>query len=275
MTLIVKPGFQWWDPSLISTALWFDASDSTTVFSDAGTTQAINNSSVQQWNDKSGNAGRNLSQLTSGQRPLYVANSLNEKPVLTFDGSNDYLFNASVGALGLTSVALFSVFRMITGGSTEDLPMGVGQTGIAGTIRAFYRGANVATAGFAGWSYDVLSSAYSYDIGGSYHIFEAYNTALSGSAPAVIGRDGSIASYTPSGAVTQYSSTDDGFSVGSLRGGLVGSYYSNISVAEIVVLYSAPSTNIRQRIEGYLAHKWGLTANLPSDHPYKTNAPAP
>ena len=25
--------------------------------------------------------------------------------------------------------------------------------------------------------------------------------------------------------------------------------------------------------EGYLAHKWGLTANLPGDHPYKANEP--
>ena len=29
----------------------------------------------------------------------------------------------------------------------------------------------------------------------------------------------------------------------------------------------------RQKIEGYLAHKWGLAANLPADHPYKTEAP--
>lgn len=28
-----------------------------------------------------------------------------------------------------------------------------------------------------------------------------------------------------------------------------------------------------QKIEGYLAHKWGLTADLPSLHPYKTSAP--
>ena len=26
-------------------------------------------------------------------------------------------------------------------------------------------------------------------------------------------------------------------------------------------------------VEGYLAHKWGLTARLPSDHPYKSSAP--
>jgi hypothetical protein len=27
------------------------------------------------------------------------------------------------------------------------------------------------------------------------------------------------------------------------------------------------------KIEGYLAHKWGLTSDLPSNHPYKTTAP--
>jgi hypothetical protein len=28
-----------------------------------------------------------------------------------------------------------------------------------------------------------------------------------------------------------------------------------------------------QQAEGYLAHKWSLTANLPVDHPYKSSAP--
>ena len=33
------------------------------------------------------------------------------------------------------------------------------------------------------------------------------------------------------------------------------------------------STGNRQKLEGYLAHKSGLTANLPADHPYKTTPP--
>jgi hypothetical protein len=49
--------------------------------------------------------------------------------------------------------------------------------------------------------------------------------------------------------------------------------YTNCDLGEIVMLTGTPSTDIRQRIEGYLAHKWGLTANLPNDHPYKTVAP--
>ena len=34
-----------------------------------------------------------------------------------------------------------------------------------------------------------------------------------------------------------------------------------------------PATDDRQRIEGYLAHKWGTTALLPAAHPYKSAAP--
>ena len=39
------------------------------------------------------------------------------------------------------------------------------------------------------------------------------------------------------------------------------------------MLPSAPTQEQRQRIEGYLAHTWGLTANLPAGHPYKAAPP--
>jgi hypothetical protein len=39
------------------------------------------------------------------------------------------------------------------------------------------------------------------------------------------------------------------------------------------VLNTVASTTNRQLIEGYLAHKWGLTSSLPNDHPYKNIAP--
>ena len=43
-------------------------------------------------------------------------------------------------------------------------------------------------------------------------------------------------------------------------------------IGEIIIINSVEDSD-RQKIEGYLAHKWGLTANLPADHPYKSNAP--
>lgn len=41
---------------------------------------------------------------------------------------------------------------------------------------------------------------------------------------------------------------------------------------EFVFAQSIDAT-LRQKAEGHLAHKWGLTANLPVGHPYKTTAP--
>jgi hypothetical protein len=63
--------------------------------------------------------------------------------------------------------------------------------------------------------------------------------------------------------------------------GAIGAGYFNNSVVdqidgkigEIVILPDTPSAAERQRIEGYLAWKWGLEDNLPESHPYKNSAP--
>ena len=52
--------------------------------------------------------------------------------------------------------------------------------------------------------------------------------------------------------------------------------YSNVSeaskgeVAELIAFDSVLSTADRQKIEGYLAHKWGLSSILPNTHPAKS-----
>jgi hypothetical protein len=251
-----------WSPVEITTALWLDAADASTITESGG--------AVSQWDDKSGN-GRDISQASSTQRPTLATTGLNGKPTLDFDGSNDYLFNASVGASGLSNATIISVFKQVTGGPTEDHQINIGQTGTTGKVRGFYRPGNATVLGFGGWA-RIATSSFSLDIGGAHHIFGFANTALSGSNNLQIFKDGSVETLTTSAAL---STTLDGFSVGALQGALVGNYYSNISVAEIIVLYEAISTVNRQKLEGYLAHKWGLTANLPADHPYKTVGPTP
>jgi hypothetical protein len=56
-----------------------------------------------------------------------------------------------------------------------------------------------------------------------------------------------------------------------ISGGLRGSFFGNI--CEIIVYNVALSSAQRQNIEGYLAQKWGLTANLPAGHPHKSSFP--
>ena len=46
------------------------------------------------------------------------------------------------------------------------------------------------------------------------------------------------------------------------------------SIAEIIAYDRALSNGVRQKVEGYLAHKWGLESNLPSTHTYAVGKPA-
>jgi len=58
--------------------------------------------------------------------------------------------------------------------------------------------------------------------------------------------------------------------------GTINFNYPTIVSGEIMeFLYFSEShdTKTRQKLEGYLAHKWGLTNNLPSGHPYKYEPP--
>ena len=68
--------------------------------------------------------------------------------------------------------------------------------------------------------------------------------------------------------VTTSSFTRTGCSFGKRGGNFMYGYYY-----EILYFSSILSLTDQQKMEGYLAWKWGLQANLPSIHPYKNAAP--
>ena len=74
-------------------ALWLDASQQNTIFTDAGTTPVTTSGqSVYQWNDLSGN-NRHAIQATSGNRPTWVppASGQNGLGVVGFNGSSSFV----------------------------------------------------------------------------------------------------------------------------------------------------------------------------------------
>jgi hypothetical protein len=68
-------------------------------------------------------------------------------------------------------------------------------------------------------------------------------------------------SYTAAASVT-------GLRIGALQVA-ENEYYVRGPIGETMVFSSALSDADRKLVEGYCAHKWGLQALLPSDHPYK------
>jgi hypothetical protein len=68
------------------------------------------------------------------------------------------------------------------------------------------------------------------------------------------------------------SSTSNGLIGLTINNGDFGEQ-SNCEFSEVILYPSVLSDANFQLLEGYLAWKWGLVANLPSTHPYKTNRP--
>jgi prepilin-type N-terminal cleavage/methylation domain-containing protein len=213
-----------WTPAEITTSLWLDAADSSTITQSGGT--------VSQWNDKSGNA-RNGTQATASNQPAYTPAGLNGKNILTFDGINDELITP---AFNLGDVVM--VFKR----SSSAQP--VAQIGPSN-----YRG-------LLGSAYPSFSTHFQYGINGA-GLQTSPPNAAAGPSPFIVS------------AINRTLSSNL-----ALRIGYGTPSYSHLNglISEIVSSPNLSAAN-RQRLEGYLAWKWGLTAELPADHPYKTAAP--
>jgi hypothetical protein len=227
-----------WTPADITTQLWLDAADATTV--------TVVSGAVSQWNDKSGN-GRNATQGSSSLRPLLAAASVNGLDSITFNAltsgghsiATSYNLSASntymICFAGGNSVTANS--RLISSGTKTAL---ISVTRTSNTVYAngpILNGAwasndttNVgalvapASGNFQFWGNGT-------DITNANRAVESWGTVGMGQVEPAAGR-----------------------------------------VCELVVALTSSSTT-RELLEGYLAHKWGFASNLPAGHPYKTNAP--
>lgn len=247
MTLRWRPGFaDAWSPSSISTVLWLDAADASTI------TKV--NGAVSQWNDKSGN-GRNVSQATSANRPTYAATGLNGLPTIDW-GSTANGKNLAFSGSAFTPARIYGVAEW---DGPDPFPNSSASDSHCGLV-SFNLTAN------NDLLITELNSSLWY-LNGSLPVFLNGATASSGTAlptvssPFVFGTD-----YTPSTSRTNVWIGNDRALTNPGRG-----WRGKIS--EIIIPASAPNTATKEQLEGYLAHKWGLTVNLPSGHPYKNDAP--
>ena len=248
-----------WTPAEIDTALWLDAADASTITESGG--------AVSQWDDKSGNA-RHLSQATAADQPTYLPTGFNSLPTISFDGTNDFLKNASYQPTG--AITCFLAAER-TSGSPLGTMLLVKTSSffeiIAGPGTDSYRDFTfTATASASPQAIDVTASTTSPFILGV-----QYDGNGTTSSDYVARFNGSNETLTAGGALGYQSET--GFAVG--RRPVQGNVPFDGKISELVFINNQSSLPDQQKIEGYLAHKWGLTADLPAGHPYKTAVPVP
>jgi hypothetical protein len=70
---------------------------------------------------------------------------------------------------------------------------------------------------------------------------------------------------------TTGSLTLSGYTISGLKGIISNSW--NGPIFEIISYQTLLNVSERQKVEGYLAYKWGLQGSLPSGHPYKNTRP--
>lgn len=273
-----------WDPSRISTALWLDANDSATVIQSGG--------AVTTWNDKSGNS-RNA---TAAGNPTYSATGMStSKPAVQLDGTGDGFVSSITGIGSFNALDVYMVTQTTAAAAPDvstALFWGWGNLGNATGPYPFSTGlALLSTTGtFAGELITV--HALSNNVGGqlgSTTYARAANTAqivnsrcstsgttlFANGSSVTIDRNNGITTSTNTAPSSIAYTVDSDLHIGAARSSGAVVYSTAIKFAEVIVSSTLLSTDNRQRIEGYLAHKWALTANLPSDHPYKVNPPAP
>lgn len=275
-----------WTPAQISTALWLDAAESTTLYdATSGGSLVAADGTVARWEDKSGNA-RHATQGTSINRPLRKTAYEGGRDSILFDGSNDALSLAAnlsiathtvfiVARNSATITAASSAQYLLSGGSytypsitTSEWLFTVGSlTGNLTNERLCNMVLAHAATGADLWGYGktnadistAIIAASSYSPGGTF-----------------VGKLNGAADYASVSSRGAYSGTNTRHPT-LLRG--IGNRFSNTAnhwsgaISEVIVCTSVLSAGDIETVEGYLAHKWGMTANLPGEHPYKTVAP--
>jgi hypothetical protein len=251
---VLSPGVEWTPAYISDLVVWLDADD--TAFS--------NNDAVDSWINKG--SGGDAEQTDSAKRPIFKTNLLNGKPGVDFDGTNDHL---QISSLALdTYISLFVVAK-----TTTAKPIFIEHSATANSNDGFY------FYGASGNHYNVRrTSRNSYSGTSGWFGSTAAQAALvidAISTPSPMGKvylngalqsDGSAA-FSNSLADTSVTDTLNIFS----RDG--ASSFSDGDLHELIIYNKPLAQADREKVEGYLAWKWGLEGNLPLDHPYKSAAP--
>ena len=224
--------------SITGLDLWLDANASL----NSGTPS--NGSSVALWVDRSGQ-GRDASQATAGNQPVFVSdNGIGSgMPAIRFDGSND--------SMSFTQFLPRSAFivNKTTGGAHA----------LAGILGKFPNGTGIRRSNSEeGWHHP-----------GDGNVF----TNPAGSGFFINGNAGHLVNKHVWHVMSAIRSTASTVEFNSLAKAYTGREWAG-DIAEVLVYDSTLSESDRQKVEGYLAHKWGLASTLPSNHPYLSSAPS-
>jgi hypothetical protein len=260
----VLPTSPQFNPTILSNTLtgalcylWFDAADTTTI---TGTTQ------VTAWTNKGGQGINTLTGISATNRvgSCTSGSNVNGLNYIRCPAGADLQWTTGTGSTGRRT--WFLVARLVT-------PLTSGTS--AGLVNAFTGGGqdvikidyvNATTNNINLGAGTALRLAANVPAATVANPFLVSFVHTAGSNSNVLTINGAVQTRTTSVNATGFVSTSSTFLLGT------AAYNTTVDLME-VIFYTAtttPSPTViqRQRVEGYLAWKWGLQSNLPSTHPF-------
>jgi hypothetical protein len=223
--------------------LWLDAADQSSLTFSSGSNLSI-------WKDKSGY--ENNFSLTSG-----TTSNINDGGYSVVNFPSGAIMS-SANQITFTTSSAFFIVSKLTSLSASTISMVVGFTNINGGDLTFVRyNPSAILNGTA------ATTTNENDLGNNnYYVNGTFN-------PSTFGSNYYLNTYSIIGTVSPITS---GTSYLTLSSAFSSRYFIG-NIAEFLYYPTGLTSSQRQQVEGYLAHKWGLSASLPATHPYKKFPP--
>ena len=245
--------------------LWLDAADPATI--------QIEEGRVARWKDKSPK-GFDAVQTNAAARPTFLPQAFGKMPMLHFEQGGQWMATDCVPARGQDPRTILVVVAHLKecerallahvvhyGSPVDEMAYGI-----------TYRGWKSVNWGNHYW-HGSMNSGIPTDSGGGYIVVASYadradNFAVNG------GPTYRADAAWPMGALDTAGASDrvHGLAIG---GGLNGGAGTWGDIGEVLAFNRVLTLGELRKLEGHLAHKWGMTDVLPAGHPFKTQRPAP
>ncbi len=237
-------------PTSTPIVFWLDAMDSDNLLLDG-------KNGVRRWRDKSGQ-GRELVQNESFARPLYTKSGAYAG--IEFQGTNQFMEIPRAADMIRNQ---FTVFVVEKRKSTKPENYFIGGTTLQRNANLVLGYANERTGLMAFWGNDTAGPVPPFKASTEQTRLWCFKKPV-GVKQLII--DG--------GSINQSNPNTD--SLISWNGAALGRYFNRFYqgiLYEVIFYNAALDLEAQQKVEGYLAHKWAIAGNLPSNHPFKVSPP--
>ena len=250
------PAFQtMFSPKSISgLQLWLDAADSTSI--------TLSGSNVTAWADKSGN-GRNGTATST----VTLGNNINGVQSMVLNRSGYFRGAISITTPGLTCFAVAT--------TTLALPLSGSDQRLVSITAGAQLDYNNTQSAIVLFNQSTTSTIQTYRNNGG-----VVSNAIVQNVPFMVATQLDITnllgtmwfngSLSGTGGTATGNFAATAYGIANDAANQTGEYWQGY-IGEIIMYNVILTTSQRQQVEGYLAQKWRLTANLPTTHAYKKN----